>query len=169
MSEQNEHLQSVTPSITPWVTPSVPLNVTHTYTINNISFGNLSQESVIEIFKDGRVFSHFIEKWLENNYPLKHISGCKSYDFIDKKFPETLYDEKTFTSKGCSFCPSNMLGQGRVFDKEKFEEKTIKLIFCIVSNINFPEIKVKFIRGIDLIKLYPKGKIPSKDYIKFFN
>jgi len=148
---------------------SVELNITHDHTIENCGFGNVPTEIVNKTYKDGRAFSHLIEPWLESNYPLQYIPGCKSYDFIDKNHPEILYDAKTFTKGGCSFCPSNMLGQGRVFDKEKFEEKTKKLIFCIVSNINFPDIKVKFIRGIDLIKLYPTGKIPLKDFIKFFN
>ena len=169
MSEQNEHLQSVTPSITPWVTPSVLLNVTHTYTINNISFGNLSQESVIEIFKDGRVFSHFIEKWLTSHYPLIHVSGCRDHDFIDPHNSNIKYDEKTFTRNGCNFCPSNMLGQGRVFNMEVFEEKNKKLIFCIVSNINFPEIKVKFMKGVELLEKYPKGKISLENHIQFFD
>jgi hypothetical protein len=62
-----------------------------------------------------------------------------------------------------------MKGQGRKFDLDVFTEKTKKLIFIIVSNVNFPEIKVKFMRGTDLLTLYPKGKIPSKDRVKFFN
>ena len=36
-------------------------------------------------------------------------------------------------------------------------------------NINFPEIKVKFVRGSDLIQTYPKGSIPLKDHAKFFD
>ena len=78
-------------------------------------------------------------------------------------------DEKTFTKGGCKFCPSNMLGQGRKFDEEKFREKTVKLVFCIVSNIAFPRIKIRFVRGADLIKLYPRGEIPLKDHVKFFD
>jgi hypothetical protein len=62
-----------------------------------------------------------------------------------------------------------MIGTGRTFNKEEFEEKTRRLIFCIVSNINFPEIKIKFIRGVDLLPIYPKGIIPLKDHVKFFN
>jgi hypothetical protein len=148
---------------------SIELNKTFTHTIEDFSFGNLSKEYITEIFKDGRPFSYFIEKWLEQNYPLKHITGCKSYDFVDMNNNDILYDEKTFTRQGCNFCPSNMLGQGRKFNEEVFIEKSNKLIFCIVSNINFPEIKIKFMKGSDLIKLYPKGKISLKEHIKFFN
>ena len=74
-----------------------------------------------------------------------------------------------FTKNGCSFCPSNMKGQGREFNQKVFEDKTKKLIFCIVSNIDFPNIKVRFVRGQDLIKIYPKGEIPLSNHIKFFN
>lgn len=149
--------------------PSVALNITHTYVLDNISFDNLHQEIVNTIMKDGRVFSHFIEKWLEKKYPIIHIPGCKDHDFIDSNYNEIKYDEKTFTKLGCNFCPSNMLGQGRKFDQEIFQEKAKKLVYCIVSNIHFPVIKVKFAKGLDLIAKYPKGKIPLKDHIQFFN
>jgi hypothetical protein len=149
--------------------PSVELNKTFNHTISNYTFDNLPDEICREIFKDGRPFSHFIEAWIANNYPLIHVKGCKKYDFTDKIHPEILYDEKTFTKRGCAFCPSNMLGQGRTFDKEVFEEKTKKLIFCIVSNINFPNIRIRFVKGEELLSKYPNGKIPSADFIKFFN
>jgi hypothetical protein len=52
---------------------SIELNKTFFHTITNLEFGNLNKEQINEIMKDGRPFSHFIEKWLETNYPLKHI------------------------------------------------------------------------------------------------
>ena len=91
------------------------------------------------------------------------------YDLVDKNDPSIKYEVKTFTKGGCNFCPSNMLGQGRTFDNTVFVEKTKKLIFCITSNIHFPEVKIKFIHGTDLINNYPNGKIPLGDLIKFFN
>ena len=149
--------------------PSVELNKTFDHQIQMVSFDNLPEEDVNDIFKDGRAFAHFIEKWLAANYPLTHVEGCKSYDFTDAVNPNILYDEKTFTKRGCNFRPSNMIGQGRIFDKILFEEKSKRLIFCIVSNIDFPNIKIRFVRGDELIVKYPKGKIPLKDFIKFFN
>ena len=62
-----------------------------------------------------------------------------------------------------------MIGEGRKFNKEIFEEKAKGLIYIIVSNINFPEIKVKFVKGSELIIHYPTGCIPLKDFDKFFN
>ena len=148
---------------------SIELNMTYDYTITSASFGGLPKEIVNNIFKDGRAFAHFIEPWLATKYPLEHVSGCKKYDFTDRNYPETKYDEKTFTRRGCKFPPSNMIGQGRSINRDVFEEKTKKLIFCIVSNVNFPDIKVRFVKGEDLLTKYPSGTIPFRDHIKFFN
>jgi hypothetical protein len=149
--------------------PSVELNKTFIHNIEGCCFGNLPQNIINEICKDGRPFSKFIERWLEQNYPLKYVPGDKDHDHVDINDSKILYDAKTFTKGGCKICSSKMIGVGRKFNKEEFAEKTKKLIFCIVSNINFPEIKLRFVRGSELLEEYPKGLIPSKDYIKFFN
>ena len=141
----------------------------YTHFIENFSFGNLPESVLIEVYKDGRAFSHLIEPWLEINYPLRHIKGCKQYDHVDVHNENIKYEQKTFTRGGCKFPPSIMLGGRRTFNKEIFEEKAKNLIYIIVSNINFPEIKIKFIRGIDLIVDYPNASIPLKDFNKFFN
>ena len=148
---------------------NIVYNKTYSFTINDIHFGNLLQSTISEIFKDGRAFSHLIEPWLEENFPLKHIKGCKSYDFTDMNDEGIKYDAKTFTRRGCYFVPSNMIGEGRTFNKKIFEEKANKLIYIIVSNVHFPEIKIKCVKGSELIKQYPKGKISENDFDKFFN
>ena len=151
------------------VISTIKFNTTFVHTIQNVAFGNLPTEVCISILRDGRAFSHFIEPWLEKNYPpLKHIKGCKDHDFVDNGDENIQYDQKTFTSGGCIFTPSNMVGKGRKFDQEVFDEKSKKLLYIIISNVNFPEIKIKFIRGVDLVVYYPKGKIPFKDLDKFF-
>ena len=148
---------------------TIEYNTTFTHTLEEFSFGNIPKSIIIETFKDGRAFSHFIEPWLAVNYPLTHIKGCKKHDHVDINDENIKYDQKTFTKLGCKFMPSNMIGEGRAFNKDVFEEKAKKLIYIIVSNINFPEIKIKFVKGIDLIVDYPTGVIPSKDFSKFFN
>ena len=149
---------------------STVLHKTFTHTIDIINcFGNLPNSIAIEVFKDGRAFSHFIEPWLALNYQLIHVKGCKKYDHTDINDENIKYDQKTFTAHGCKFMPSNMIGEGRTFNKDIFEEKAKKLIYIIVSNVNFPEIKIKFVKGTDLIIDYPNGVISSKEFIKFFN
>jgi hypothetical protein len=149
--------------------PLIQLNHVYTYRLQDIHFDCLPESMLTEIFKDGRAFSHFIEPWLAEKFPLNHITGCKKYDHTDK-YDETIqYDQKTFTARGCKFLPSNMIGEGRHFDQVIFEEKAIKLTYIVVSNVNFPEIKIKFVKGSELAAAYPKGCIPSKDFDKFFN
>jgi len=149
---------------------AIPFNVTFLHTIQNYGFGNVPNNVCIRHFKDGRNFSPIIEPWLEQNYPsLKWIGGCKGHDLEDIADENIKYEQKTFTKGGCKFMPSNMIGVGRKFDQTIFEEKTKKLIFIIVGNIDFPNIKIKFIRGTDLLVNYPDGKIPLKDFDKFFN
>lgn len=147
---------------------AIEYNHTFHHTIADFAFGGLAYEVMVNILSDGRVFSHFIERWLPMNYPIIHITGCKSYDHVDATNPDMLYDQKTFTKGGCNFCPSNMLGQGRSFNPEVFQEKSKKLNYIIVSNIDFPNIRVRFVRGEELATLYPTGKIPLKDFDKFF-
>jgi hypothetical protein len=149
--------------------PSVELDKTFEHIIENYSFGDLPDENVIEIFKDGRAFSHFIEPWLAKNYPINHVTGCKKYDHNDANIPDILYDQKTFTHRGCKFMPSNMIGEGRKFDEELFKEKASKLIYIIVSNIHFPRIKVRFVRGSNLVQKFPRGIIPSNKFDEFFH
>jgi len=146
----------------------VDFNKTFVHTITNVSFGNLSQAALNEYFKDGRIFSHLIEPWLAENYPLKYIPGCRGYDLLDRVDQTIQFDEKTFTKYGCDFMQSSMIGTGRTFNQAKFDEKVKNMNYIIVSNINFPEIKVKFSKGEDLVKMYPKGSIPSKDHDSFF-
>ena len=154
-------------SIVPNAKDDIILNKTYTHIIENFSFGNLSQQVLIKFYKDGRHFAPVIELYLQEMFPLIHKEGCASYDFTDDS--NNKYDEKTFTKGGCNFMPSSMIGTGRKFDKVKFNEKANKLIYIIVSNINFPEIKIRFVRGIDLIIDYPNGKIPLVNFYDFFS
>jgi hypothetical protein len=147
----------------------IPYNTTISCKIEHCSFDCLDEVAINTIFKDGRVFSHFIEKWLAEKYPLVHISGCKSYDFTHKMDSSILFDQKTFTKGGCKFYPSNMIGVGRSFNKEIFEEKANGLVYIIVSNIDFPKIKIKFMRGSDLLLRYPTGIIPLNKFSEFFD
>ena len=145
-------------------------NKTFIHVVEKFGFDILPEWNILEIFKDGRAFSHFIEPWLALKYPtLKHVKGCKKYDHTDTIDETIKYDQKTFTKGGCKFMPSNMIGEGRTFNEEIFKEKAKGLIYIIVSNINFPEIKVRFVKGVELIVDYPKGFIPLKDFDKFFN
>jgi hypothetical protein len=147
----------------------IVFNKTSLSSVDDFSFGNLPQEVLKEIFSDGRIFSHFMERMLAQNYGLTHVSGCKGHDLVDPQDPQAKYEQKTFTARGCKFMPSNMIGQGRHFDKAVFDEKSKGLNYVIVSNVKFPEIRVRFIKGTDLAAMYPMGEIKPRDHEKFFS
>ena len=86
----------------------IEYNNTYTHIIQEFGFGNIPKSIIIEIYKDGRGFSHLIEPWLATNYPLIHIKGCKQYDFVDSINENIKYEQKTFTKGGCKIMPSNM-------------------------------------------------------------
>jgi hypothetical protein len=144
-------------------------NKTFNKIIQNVSFGDLPPAILQEIFKDGRVFAHFAEHLIAQDYALKRVPGCKAHDLIDPADPSVKYEQKTFTSRQCKLMPSNMQGQGRHFDQAVFVEKSKDLIYVIVSNVNFPEIKIRFVKGSELAAKYPNGEIKFKDHDTFFN
>ena len=144
---------------------------TFDFKLKNISFSSLDDDKLHTMFKDGRLFSHFSEHWLESICPvLSHVRGCKDHDFKNK-LNNLKYDAKTWTHNKLDFRPSYMLGKGRTFNEEEFREKCDNLIYVVISNIEFPEIKLKFVNGAKLRELYPKGYISSnkKELDIFFN
>ena len=148
---------------------SILFNHTFTKTIANVAFGDLPQATLLELFGDGRIFSHFMERILALDYGLKHIPGCQGHDLTDANDATIQYEQKTFTRNGCKFMPSNMIGQGRHFDQAVFDEKVKHLIYVIVSNVHFPELKIRFVKGAEMAAMYPKGEIKFNDHDKFFN
>ena len=134
------------------------------------NFGNLPVETVNQLFQDGRVASHFLERQLEVWFPkLKFVNG-KGYDHIDIDTGRKL-DQKSFTKGGMGFAPSAMLGAGRKIDLDEAHShaNTIDYIACDV--VNFPHVRVRFVRGNELIEQYPAKacKVPFSARESFFN
>ncbi|NBO70355.1 MAG: hypothetical protein EBU66_11910 [Bacteroidetes bacterium] len=146
----------------------IVFNTTNTKVVEHFAFGNLSRDELIDMYRDGRAFSFPSERLVAKDYGLQRIPGCEDHDFIDPTNPDVKYDAKTFTPRGCGFMPSSMKGTGRTFDKALFEEKSKGLHFIIISNVHFPEIKIRFVEGLQLLERYPKGQIPFKDHDAFF-
>ena len=135
--------------------PSVTLNQTFDFplSIDDFKFSGLLEDEITEMMKDGRVFSQWVERWLTKKFPLIHVKGCKKYDHTDLNNENIKYEAKTFTpASGLSYAPSGDTGVGRTLNEEGAKERASKLIYIIVSNVKFPNIKVRFITGNDLMK-----------------
>lgn len=137
-------------------------NITFEFEIENMKLDNLEKNKINLLFRDGRVFSNFIESWLDNNCErLTQIKGCKDHDFIDIK-TNNKYEQKTWTKNGLVFLPSHMIGSQRKIDIQKFKYISYNRKYIIVNNIYFPKIKIKFIDGYLLSNKYPSGITRTK-------
>jgi len=137
------------------------------YTIDNIQFGDLSAEILAEMFTDGRLASHFLERQLCEWYPWLKFVDQKGYDHISAAGRK--YDQKCFTKGGLTFSPSNMTGKGRSFNEEVAHEHAKDIVYICCDIVDFPTVRVKFSKGSDLIKKFPKCKIPFSKREAFFN
>jgi len=138
-----------------------------TYEIQNVSFGDLTQEAIHDILKDGRLASHFLERQLEIWYPHLTFVDGKGYDHIDEE--GNLYDQKCFTKGGLAFAPSNMIGGSRSINEEVATEHCKDITYIACDIIDFPTVRVKFAKGSDLMKEYKNFKIPKSQRDKFFS
>jgi len=138
-----------------------------TFTIDNISFGDLSDSELAVMFTDGRLASHFLERQLTKWYPFLEFVDKRGYDHIDDKGQK--YDQKCFTKGGLTFSPSNMAGKGRVFVQEEAHEHAKDITYICCDVVDFPTVRVKFAKGEELIQEFPKCKIAYSKREEFFN
>lgn len=136
------------------------------WVVDNISFGDLTADELSEMFTDGRLASHFLERQLTKWYPELTFVDGRGHDHVDTE--GNLYDQKCFTKGGLGFAPSNMVGKGRTIDESVATEHAQKITYICCDVLEFPTVRVKFARGTDLVKDYPKFKIPFSKRKEFF-
>ncbi len=145
----------------------IEYNFPYYFHISNAAFGTLSTKTLCDLFKDGRVVSHFLEKQLEVWFPNLLFEDGKGYDHRCME-TDVLYDAKCFTKSGANFSPSVMLGAGRKVNEEKLHKHATDMNYIICDVCSFPKVNIIFKRGKDLLQDYPKGKISFKDREKIF-
>ena len=138
-----------------------------TFTVENISFGDLNQDELARMFTDGRLASHFLERQLTKRYPFLTFVDKKGHDHLDEEGNK--YDQKCFTKGGLTFSPSNMAGKGRVFVQEEAHEHAKDITYICCDVVDFPTVRVKFAKGEELIQEFPKCKIAYSKREEFFS
>ena len=148
---------------------TIELNKVYTKEISAFSFGELSCEELVVLFKDGRVASKFLEKLVTKWFPELTNVDLKHYDHVDTAGNK--FEMKGFTGNGCKFVPSSMIGKGRYIDRDELAEgiKEHKLTYIITDIVEFPSIKIKFIDGKKLLKKYPSGMIGTNKREELFS
>ena len=134
---------------------AIQLNKTYNFKVKNVSFGDIPSDRILEFFQDGRVASFFLEEQLQHWFPeLTRIEGNKDHDHLDRQGRK--YDAKNFTKNGLKFMPSNQLGEGRKFIAEIAHAKAAKLRYICCDIVDFPQVRVRFVEGTDMVEEYPK-------------
>jgi hypothetical protein len=136
------------------------------FKVDNISFGDLNDDELSSMFTDGRLASHFLERQLTKWFPKLTFVDKKGHDHLDEEGNK--YDQKCFTKGGLGFAPSHMGGKGRVFVQEEAHEHAKEITYICCDIVDFPLVKVRFAKGSDLIKEFPKCRIPFKMRNEFF-
>lgn len=148
----------------------IKYNYTYKYDLsqegNGVSLGAMSHDVVYSLFKDGRTASRILEQYLPMWFDDLTFVDQKGYDHVDKRGNK--YDLKGFTVRGANFRPSSMLGAGRTFDVEEFQNhaKSIDYVFSDIAE--FPKVNIVFKKGADLLEKFPTGKIKRSDQKELF-
>lgn len=105
---------------------------------------------------DGRISGHLVEDIIPNIFP-KNILAYKPCKYRDWLYKDLVAIEcKCLTVKGlANIATSVMVGSGRKFDQEKFDEICSIRAYCVVDirpeNFIFPFTFIKGYRGMDHI------------------
>jgi len=133
----------------------------------NASFADIDTDVINVMFQDGRIASHFLERQLEKWFPELQFVNGKGFDHKNKN-SDVLYDAKCFTRSGLSYAPSVMLGAGRKIVKEDAHSHANSIDYIACDIINFPSVRIRFVYGADMVKLYPSTRVPFNARKKFF-
>lgn len=101
----------------------------------------IKEEDVKSYFKDGRRVSFVIERRIAYEFLKGGLAPNEGtdYDVIDSE--DKKWEVRSITKAGMYFCPSFMVGSGRVFDKKRFIDKLKRINGYIVADIeSFPNV-----------------------------
>jgi hypothetical protein len=143
----------------------------------DIASDELPNDVLYSLLADGRVASHFLEKYLEVWFPELKCVDQKGYDHIlledfdkfkngSKDYKK--FDQKCFTKGGLRFMPSGMIGVGRTFEKEEAHRHAKDIIYICCDVLNLPEVSIVFKKGSDLLNMYENCHVPYRDRETFF-
>jgi hypothetical protein len=143
---------------------SVEFDRVFEFTVSNVAFGNLNNEELNKLFRDGRVASHFLEvqitKWFPKLERKEIKRGRAKSDHIDNI--GNIYEMKSFTKCGCKVMPSYQYGGSRIFNFVEYDELAQKTKYIVCDIRSFPLVRVIFKQGGDMVKMFPKGLVDVK-------
>lgn len=121
---------------------------------------HLSKDDTISYFRDGRRISFILERRI-----CKDVLGGEmpksegaSFDIFDKEGNK--WEVRCVTDTGTYFCPSSMIGVGRVFDEIGFIDKLKEIKGYILADITkFPLVEYWSTTSDEVMDLYLNKRI----------
>ena len=132
-----------------------------------VQFGDLPEQEVYDLYKDGRVASKFLEHTVPLWFPELTFVDKRGYDHIDNK--EVKYDLKGFTRKsGARYAPSNMIGGNRKIDYAVLKEHAEVTNYIFSDITEFPKVRIIFKTGEQMLNEFPSGDVKYKQREQLF-
>lgn len=146
---------------------SILVGKVYNFEVSDVSFDLLDQETLTEIFRDGRASSKLIEHSLTKWFPELKLATTNNRGF-DHHWGTRKVEVKSFTKSGCTFLPSHMIGKGRIADPEKAFAELQADTLCIVDITDFPKVAVRFVDHFWAYNKFSKGRISPRERDYFF-
>ena len=127
----------------------------------NGGLAGIESESFYKQMRDGRICSLIMELYISQNFDNMKLSLDTSYDIL---FNDIKIEVKCFTKGGLCILPSNQIGVGRSYDKDKFLSYITNKIYAICDIRSFPNVNIIFLSGERLFEISEnkKGKLNVK-------
>lgn len=121
-----------------------------------MQIGSIPENILYDIFRDGRAIGLIIEHLVQYEFSgLTRVCGDESsaFDLIKTDFRIPVRIQcKTFKDDSCKLCPSKMLGKGRKFDLDGFNEYLEKIdSYLLVKNSDFPRLKILLLNKSSIV------------------
>tara|TARA_Y100000004_G_C8887136_1_gene400299 strand:+ start:179 stop:658 length:480 start_codon:yes stop_codon:yes gene_type:complete len=138
---------------------------------SKVSFWDLPKEVVYELFRDGRTASRFLELKIPDLFrDFEYVDGS-GYDWLKELVKKV--EGKCYTKGGCNFAPSKMVGSSRKVKPDEVQKHIEEndLDYILMDIREFPVIRMRFVKGSELIKDHPNCKIGKSKKMskKYFN
>jgi len=123
----------------------------------------ITKDEVLEYFRDGRRMSFILERRLQSDFNGTLSRENEAWDMIDSEGRK--WEVRSLT-ESLYFCPSYMVGSGRIFNRDGFIQKLDAIHGYIVGDIKlFPEVPCWTLSSELVRHWWESGTIPEKTSI----
>lgn len=121
-----------------------------TFPESHLKFGSLPYDKLCAVLRDGRPCSFLLEALAAEMFQMTLNTG-KGIDYLCHD--GRLIESKVYTKNGCNFSPSSMKGMKRIYEGNVFLRAARETDFLISDVTHFPDVKMTFKHGKDLLAL----------------